>query len=96
MSIVKTPIITEFVTQGGPERVRLKFKVLDATQLAQLEALIENGGEITINGVNGASAGVFADRSKHSFNPYNGPYPDSYSGVNIPLTEAEVELWLIP
>lgn len=103
ISIVNTPVVTEWDVAQDQAMIRLKFKVLNASQLASLESLLSAGGPIAITLTPGGGSldGVFADRSKHRFTPYNSPYPNSdESGGSLSdtlvNTEAEVLIFLIP
>lgn len=101
LSLANTPVVVDYATSQDKAYLKIRMEQLTAAQVATIESLMAAGGFVTVKlkpGVATTIVCAFGPRSEQSFEPYNGPYPESNKtgGTLTPvLTAYRVTLMLL-
>jgi len=101
LSIDNTPVVVDYAISQDKAYLRIRMEQLTAAQVATIESLMASTGLVTVKlkpGVATTIVCAFGPRSEQSFEPYNGPYPESNKtgGILTPiLTAYRVKLMLL-
>jgi hypothetical protein len=101
LSINNNPVVVDYALAQDKAYLRIRMEQLTAAQVATIESLMASSGLVTVKlkpGVSTTIVCAFGPRSEQSFEPYNGPYPESdKSGAALTpiLTAYRVTLMLL-
>lgn len=101
LSIDNTPVVVNYAISQDKAYLKIRMEQLTQTQVNTIEQLMGSTGLVTVKlkpGVTTTIVCAFGPRSEQSFEPYNGPYPESNKagGTLTPiLTAYRVTLMLL-